>query len=242
MFADFSTDSEWQNHSHRGWTTLISFAAQAAAVGSLLLLPLFYTEGLPRLAMLAPLLAPAPPPATPPTPQPRSPSTPQSNLMGSRLISPPVIPATVTILTETTPPPPMVDPNAAGVRHGVGDAQGRGTVLDSVLGSELALPPPPPAIHHPEVSRMMEGNLIHRVQPDYPVLARQVRVQGQVVLRAMISREGSIENLQVVSGHPMLIPAAVAAVRQWRYRPYVLNGEPVEVETEVKVNFVLSGS
>ena len=88
---------------------------------------------------------------------------------------------------------------------------------------------------------MMEGNLIHRVQPDYPALARQVRVQGTVVLRAMISREGSIENLQVLSGHPMLVRAAVDAVRQWRYRPYVLNGEPVEVETEVTVNFVLSG-
>jgi protein TonB len=88
---------------------------------------------------------------------------------------------------------------------------------------------------------MMEGNLILRVQPDYPSLARQVRVQGQVVLRAIISREGTIEKLQVLSGHPMLVQAAVDAVRQWRYRPYVLNGEPVEVETEVKANFVLSG-
>jgi protein TonB len=88
---------------------------------------------------------------------------------------------------------------------------------------------------------MMEGNLLHRVQPDYPTLARQVRVQGQVVLRAIISREGTIENLQVLSGHPMLVQAAVNAVRQWRYRPYVLNGEPVEVETQVTVNFVLSG-
>ena len=88
---------------------------------------------------------------------------------------------------------------------------------------------------------MMEGNLVHRVQPDYPSLARQVRVQGQVVLRAMISREGAIEKLQVLSGHPMLMQAAVDAVRQWRYRPYVLNGEPVEVETQVTVNFVLSG-
>ena len=88
---------------------------------------------------------------------------------------------------------------------------------------------------------MMEGNLIHRVQPDYPPLARQARIQGQVVLRAMISREGTIENLQVLSGHPMLVQAAVDAVRQWRYRPYVLNGEPVEVETQVTVNFVLSG-
>jgi protein TonB len=88
---------------------------------------------------------------------------------------------------------------------------------------------------------MMEGNLILRVQPDYPTIARQARVQGQVVLRAMISREGTIENLQVLSGHSMLVRAAVNAVQQWRYRPYVLNGEPIEVETEVKVNFVLSG-
>ena len=88
---------------------------------------------------------------------------------------------------------------------------------------------------------MMEGNLIIRVQPAYPLLARQVRVQGLVVLRAVISRDGAIENLQVLSGHPMLVQAAVDAVRQWRYRPYVLNGEPVEVETEVKVNFILSG-
>jgi protein TonB len=90
------------------------------------------------------------------------------------------------------------------------------------------------------MSRMMEGNLVLRVQPAYPLLARQVRVQGLVVLRAVISRDGTIENLQVLSGHPMLVQAAVDAVRQWRYRPYVLNGEPVEVETEVKVNFILS--
>jgi len=136
----------------------------------------------------------------------------------------------------------MIDPSAAGVRHGTGDPNARGTVSDSVLGSDQVLPPPPPpAVRHPPVSRMMEGNLIHRVQPDYPPLARQVRVQGLVVLRAMISREGTIEDLQVLSGHPMLVKAAVEAVRQWRYRPYELNGEPVEVETEVKVNFVLSG-
>ncbi len=241
MFADFSPDSEWSNHSHRGWTTLISFAVQAGAVGCLLLLPLFYTEGLPRLALLAPLLAPAPPPAAPPAPRPNSPATPQSNLMGDRLVSPPVIPTAVAMVTDTEPPPPMIDPGVAGVRDGTGDSNARGTVLNSVLGSDLALPPPPPAVHHPPVSHMMEGNLVHRVQPDYPPLARQVRVQGLVVLRATISREGAIEDLQVLSGHPMLVKAAVEAVRQWRYRPYVLNGEPVEVETEVKVNFVLSG-
>ena len=241
MFAEFLPDSDCSHHSHRGWTTLISFAMQALAVGCLLLLPLFYTEGLPRLAMLAPLLAPAPAAAEPPeSPRHNLSSIAQTNLMGNRLISPPQIPPTVTMLTETTPPPPM-ESLLAGVSHGVGAPGGRGTVLDSVFGSDLVLPPPPAAVRHPPVSRMMEGNIIHRVQPDYPSLARQVRVQGQVVLRAMISREGAIENLQVLSGHPMLVQAAVAAVRQWRYRPYVLNGEPVEVETQVTVNFVLSG-
>ncbi len=91
------------------------------------------------------------------------------------------------------------------------------------------------------ISHMMEGNLTRKVQPDYPPLARQARIQGAVVLQAVISREGNIENLQVLSGHPMLVPSALAAVRQWRYRPYFLNGEAVEVETQVTVNFVLGG-
>jgi periplasmic protein TonB len=241
MFADSFCDSGWSNRSHRRWTTLVSFALQALAVGCLLLLPLLYTQGLPRLALLAPLLAPAPPPALPPAPpHPNSRSAAQSNLAGIRLLSPSQIPPRIDMLTETAAPPPMVDSNAFGVSHGIGDR--RGTVISSIPGSDLVLPPPsPPVTHHPPVSRMMEGNLILRVQPDYPSIARQARVQGQVVLRAMISREGTIENLQVLNGHPMLVRAAVDAVRQWRYRPYVLNGEPVEVETEVKVNFVLSG-
>jgi protein TonB len=88
---------------------------------------------------------------------------------------------------------------------------------------------------------MMEGNLIYRVQPQYPTLARQARVQGIVLLRAVISKEGKIENVQVIGGHPLLVKAAMDAVRQWRYRPYYLNSEPVEVETQVTVNFTLSG-
>ena len=88
---------------------------------------------------------------------------------------------------------------------------------------------------------MMEGNLIYKVQPVYPPLARQARIQGSVLLRAIISRRGTIEDLSVISGHPMLVGAAIEAVRQWRYRPYILNDEPVEVETRVTVNFSLSG-
>jgi protein TonB len=89
---------------------------------------------------------------------------------------------------------------------------------------------------------MMEGNLIRRVQPAYPPLARSARIQGQVVLAAVISKEGMIENLRVLEGHPMLVRAALDAVSRWRYRPYVLNNEPVEVETRITANFSLSGS
>jgi periplasmic protein TonB len=89
---------------------------------------------------------------------------------------------------------------------------------------------------------MMEGNLIRRVEPAYPAIARQARIQGTVLLRATISKDGTIENLQLLSGHPMLAQAAIEAVRQWRYRPYYLNGDPVEVETQVTVKFMLSGS
>ena len=86
---------------------------------------------------------------------------------------------------------------------------------------------------------MLEGSLIRRVQPTYPPLARSARIQGPVILEAVISKAGTIDNLRVVSGHPMLVGAAIEAVSQWRYRPYILNGEAVEVETQITVNFVL---
>jgi len=87
-----------------------------------------------------------------------------------------------------------------------------------------------------------QGLLTKKVQPQYPPLARQARIQGSVVLRAIIGKSGRIENLQVVSGHPMLTAAALEAVKQWQYKPYILNGQPVEVETNVTVNFSLSGA
>jgi protein TonB len=89
---------------------------------------------------------------------------------------------------------------------------------------------------------MSEGDLIRKIQPAYPPIARSARIQGAVVLQAVISKMGTIENLRVLSGHPMLTSAAIDAVRQWRYRPYVLNGEPVEVETQITVHFSLTGN
>jgi len=87
---------------------------------------------------------------------------------------------------------------------------------------------------------IVQGLMIKRVAPDYPPLARQARIQGTVVLKVQINKSGDVVNLQLVSGHPMLAPAAIEAVKKWKYMPYLLNGEPVEVETSVTVNFTLS--
>jgi protein TonB len=243
MFADSLLESPWTGRSRRGWTTLVSFAVQAVAVGGLFLLPLFYTQGLPQLQLMAALVAPTPPPAPPAPESERNPHQTTSNVSSQgQVIAPRFVPREILHIDEPSAPPP-IDLGGLHVPGGTGSSMAPNGVLASI-GRELSvvpLPPPAPSTQPPRVSRMMEGNLIYRVQPQYPPLARQARVQGIVVLRAMISREGKIENLQVVSGHPMLVQSAMDAVRQWRYRPYYLNNEPVEVETQVTVNFTLSG-
>ena len=85
------------------------------------------------------------------------------------------------------------------------------------------------------------GLLIQKIEPKYPPLALAARIWGQVLLKAIIGKDGEIKELQLVSGHPLLAPAAIEAVRQWRYRPYLLNGKPVEVETAITVTFQISG-
>jgi len=244
MFADSLLDSPWADRSRRGWTTLVSFALQAVALGGLLLLPLLYTQALPQFQLIAALMAPTPPPAPPPTGPTRNTRQTTSNMASDgSVIAPRFVPREILHVDEPNAPPP-VDIGSLGVSGGTGNSMVRNGVLDSI-GRELSAivppPPPTPSVHPPRVSRMMEGNLIHRVQPQYPTLARQARVQGVVVLRAVITREGKIANLQVVSGHPLLVQSAMDAVLQWRYRPYYLNNEPVEVETQVTVNFTLSG-
>jgi protein TonB len=90
-------------------------------------------------------------------------------------------------------------------------------------------------------SGVIQGNLYRKVEPAYPAIAKTAHVQGTVILAAVIGKDGSIENLHVVSGHPLLQAAAMDAVKQWRYHPYILNGEPVEVDTTVTVVFNLGG-
>ena len=242
MFADSLLDSGWRDSTRRGWTTVASFAVQALGLGILLLSPLIYTQGLPQLKQISTLLAP---PAPPPGPAPahsatrsNAPISP-SNMIGIHLMIPREIPKGIAHINETIAPPPFNPAAGFGVPEGTGDRPG--SVLNSIANSAPLAMPTPPVRRAPPMSVMMEGNLVHKVQPEYPAMARAAGIQGTVVLRAIISKDGSITNLRLESGHPTLVKAAFDAVSRWRYRPYYLNGEPVEVETQVTVKFILNG-
>ena len=167
----------------------------------------------------------------------------QSNLADNVSIAPRSIPLRVAIINEIEPPPQVSYNTNPGVVSSTGDSTGGGVLNGlGIAKPAVPLPPPAPAIRTFRTSTMLEGSLIRRLQPVYPPLARSARVQGTVVLAALIGREGAIENLRLISGHPMLVPAAIAAVSQWRYKPYILNGEAIEVETQITVNFILSGN
>lgn len=235
----FSTlESSWDKSARRGWSAAASFTFQAMALSLLLLIPLLTLPGPPRRLLLweSPL-APPPAPALPPGPERHLQRS--TNLSGGELVPPTVIPPTIVDLHETAVAD-APDGRDLGVVGGTGR---RGGVADSIGDAVAVAPPPPPGPTHPlKISHWAEGNLIYRVQPVYPLLAKQARIQGAVQLRAIISKTGTIERLALESGHPMLAGAAMEAVRQWRYRPYLLNDEPIEIETEITVNFLLSGN
>jgi protein TonB len=238
MFADSLLESHWADRSRRGWTTFLSFAAQVLGLAILLSLPLLYTEGLPTFKMIAggaPLTAPPEEPnVTEERPATGLHSASTAPLVVHQNFHPVGLPPVEPVGGEAPP--------CSNCLPSMGEAGPVAGILNSIGSAPPPVPvPPKPVAKPPIVSHMMEGNLIYRAQPIYPALAQAGRVQGVVVLRAVISRAGTIENLQVLSGHPLLTNAAIAAVRQWRYRPYVLNGEPVEVETQVTVNFILGG-
>jgi protein TonB len=128
-----------------------------------------------------------------------------------------------------------------GVPGGVPGGQMGGVIGGIISSTPVAVP----KVATPQRVRVSmgvtQGLLVRKINPTYPALARQARIQGTVILQAQISKNGDIENLQLISGHPMLAPAAIEAVKQWKYKPYILNGEPVEVDTQVTVNFTLGG-
>jgi protein TonB len=246
MFEDSLLESGGRLKTKRGWTTILSFILQTLLVAILILIPLLYTEALPKQQLMTFLGAPPPPPPPPPPPAAapvKAVKVVQTDIVNGQLRTPTKIPEKVQMIKEEEAPPPVMASGGVvgGVPGGVPGGQ-MGGVIGGIISSTPVAVPKVAAPQRVRVSQgVTQGLLVHRVQPSYPPLARQARIQGSVVLQAVISKDGSIQNLRLVSGHPMLAPAAIDAVKQWRYKPYILNGEPVEVETQITVNFTLAG-
>jgi protein TonB len=240
MFDEMVVSSPNPKKTNKPWTVILSMIFQVAFLAVLILIPLIYTEALPKTMMATLLVAPPPPPPPPPPPVAQVVHVkPQVHLMDAgKLVTPKVIPKDIKIIKEDAP-------DMSGMQGGVvgGVAGGQmGGVIGGVIGGVGAAPPPP----KPAQQRIRQGGqvqaakLLNKVQPMYPPLARQTRISGTVRLHAIIAKNGTVEQLEVISGHPLLVQAALDAVRQWKYQPTTLNGENVEVDTTIDVIFSLN--
>jgi protein TonB len=248
MFEQTLLENDKTIASHRGRTTAVSFLLQMVVVTIVVLIPLMFTEALPLKELTTTLVAPPPPPPPPPPPaaatavkaQPVAKINPTAELR-----TPTRIPQKIQTINDAQQGAANAPPTTvAGVTGGVPGGVAGGTVggvLGGVLAGTGSHLPEQPKVQRVRVSQgVTSGLLQHQVKPDYPPLAKQAHIQGPVVLKAVIGKDGKVQNLQIVSGHPMLSQSALRAVQQWRYKPYYLNGQPTEVETTITVNFSLS--
>lgn len=239
---------------NKSWTVIVSFIGQCLMIGVAVLIPLIYTDSLPRTQLTSFLVAPPPPPPPPPPPAAapiKAVRVIPKQFDAGRLMAPKVIPKEIAMIKEDELPPVS---GAVGVVGGIPGGVPGGTpggVIGGIISSvpQAAPPPPPPVVKEapkpvaPQRIRVggnvQQAKLINQPKPVYPPLAKQARIQGTVRFNAIIGRDGSIADLKMVSGHPLLAPAALEAVKLWKYQPTLLNGEPVEVVTQIDVNFTL---
>jgi periplasmic protein TonB len=239
-------ESQGRARNLRRKALLISVLLEAALLGAMLLWPLITPGVLPSLFNVTPTPPyrgggssaerPAPSQAQPPA---SSTSRPVPCLFCAKPEAPtPTRPYSVGSASSGDSAPSIGE-------DGMDGPAGRGAWIPGApdrSGMPLEIKKPEPPEHKTPVHRsegVMAAALIHKVQPEYPTLARNIHLAGAVYLRAVIGTDGTVRQLEVISGHPILANSALQAVRQWRYQPTRLNGEPVEVETFITVNFVL---
>ena len=234
MFEHSLMESGKTHPARSKYWPFVSLLVNGTGMIALIAWPLLHPEALPRQMIATLMVAPSPPPLPPRTaPAPKVQT--KSEILNAGLQAPSRIPKRIATVMESAPPPSMqaTGMQDSGTPGGIGDIlEGSGTGRAIVVKQAPAKPLPIP-------SRLMAGNLLSRTIPRYPEIARTAHIQGAVVLQATISKIGSIENLRVVSGPPLLRQAAIDAVQSWRYKPYLLNGDPVEVETTINVVFNL---
>jgi periplasmic protein TonB len=244
---------EGGNKTRKSTSVLVSFLIQTGLIIVAILIPLIFTDSLPKTQLTSFLVAPPPPPPPPPPPA----AAPVKIIKqvprqfdAGKLLAPKQIPKEIANIKEEEMPPMSANAGVVGGVPGGVPGGAAGGVLGGIIGAmPSAAPPPPPVKEAPKPvtpkSIRVGGNvqaakLIRQPKPPYPPLAKQARVQGTVRFNAVIGKDGHIQNLTLVSGHPLLVPAAQEAVRQWVYQPTLLNNEPVEVVTTIDVNFTLS--
>src|SRR6185437_10095284 len=222
MFDDLVVSSVHGKKTHKSWTVILSAVIQAAIVGVLILIPLLVTEALPKGMLTTFLMTPPPPAPPPPPPAPKVIVKPVQHLIQQgKLMTPTVVPKDIKIIKEEAAP------DVSGMTGGI-------------MGGTSNMPPPPKPQKPLKVGgNVQEANLIHKVMPQYPIIAKTAHVQGTVVFHAIIGKDGTIQQLTYMSGPQMLVPSARSAISQWRYRPTMLNGEAVEVDTTISIDFTM---
>lgn len=231
MFDDLVLSGKMKK-THKSWTVLLSTIVQSLILGVLILIPLIYTEALPKGMLSTFLVAPAPPPPPPPPAAPVKVVRPRI-VQPQRMVAPTVIPKKIEVIKDEAPD--------IGAEGGIGVAGGTG-VVGGVLGGIIGPPPPPkPKAPIRVGGNVQAANLIRKIDPIYPQIAKTAHVSGTVLLHAIIAKDGTIQELQYISGPALLMKSAMDAVHEWRYKPTLLNGEPVEVDTQIQVVFTLGG-
>jgi protein TonB len=247
MFSELLESVGIKKQTRRGRAFMASAMAQSLCLMAAFLIPLIYTQALPKMIPSGPfltlftVLTPASPPRE------TAPRQPGRLIADNVLNEPNFIPPNIGMIQE---PPLPADASTDSQTDGLSSF----SLLENIATSPaVPTPQPPPTPPTPPLpapiapQRIKQGGivqaakLIYQPQPLYPILARQTGIQGTVVLHAVVDDGGNVSELQVISGHPLLVQAALYAVKQWRYQPTLLNGEPVEVDTTITVSFVLGG-
>ena len=244
-FLSYLIYSAWKSGEWRRAAIPLAYVTETMFVGALVLVPLIRTQALPTQLLFTGIHLSPPPGPRPASPAGR-PAPPARHPRVNPFAEPTTIPPTVARIVEPPEPPRVDEPVGVFVTGALpGDRAGKGTISGGAPWN-VETPAPPPPSHvatAPQFYRVggdvIAARALFRPRPVYPPLAVMARVQGTVVLQAILGKDGRVQDLKVLSGHPLLVRAAMDAVKTWRYQPTQLNSEPVDVLTEIDVNFTL---
>jgi protein TonB len=238
IFSTAIVEEDARAKGKRAAQTGFALAIQLAVVGGLLLIPLFFTEGIDLYKVNSAILIAPPPPAAPPPPMARAQAVaPKPSFIKAQLSAPTVIPKKIAEnVADAAAAAPVISGMVGGVPGGMGDVLG---------GVGAAPPPPPPAAERPKgpiriTSGMREPTLLYEPPIVYSPVARMARIEGTVVVEAIIDEQGNVTQVHLISGPPLLVPGALKAVGARRYAPTILDGQPVAIRLTVKVDYRLS--